>query len=217
METLTGLEKVVGKDALRGIARQMLQEDQQLGIQISFMAQGKRNTALTVTEGFQILKDKSMKMPKEEDLRSLFFGTARDAFTGLTAGNIGDNYEAFKAFYAAKASQRGMADGVVDKKLAQESFKAVVGETTKISGNRIVLPEGFSEEKLRDTIKAITPAMIRSMGGVYGMSDEEAAEFIRDDAEWEMTQAPGVYRVVVGGKYLRTADFRNYVQFRFGR
>ena len=47
------------------------------------------------------------------------------------------------------------------------------------------------------------------------MSDEDAAEVIRDDAQWFATSQDGTYRVVVNGKYMMTKNGR-YVQFNFG-
>ncbi len=46
------------------------------------------------------------------------------------------------------------------------------------------------------------------MGGIVGFSNDAAAELIRDDARWEVTSKPNVYRVEINGYNLLTGKGR---------
>ena len=213
VQTIQQLLKIVGKNAMIGIAKQVAVEDTQMGMMIAFTARGKADIATTIVEGNQYIKKKIIKLPKEDDLRGKFDDLVGNAFLGLPE-NSNAYYEAFKAFYTSRAARKGIIDGIVDNKIVKEAFTAVVGNVAEIKGKKFILPDGYSEDRFKNSIKLITADIIKRMGGVYGMTDEEAAEVIRNDAQWFMTERPNTYRVVVNGRYLITKN-GNYVEFVF--
>ena len=214
VQTIQQFTRVIGKDGMTGIARQVAAEDTQTGMIIAFTAQGKAGIANTISEGNRYITEKTVKMPKEDELRGKYDLWVSNAFLGMPESSHA-HYEAFKSFYASRAAKKGIADGTLDKDTAKEAINAVVGDVVKLNGKSIVIPDGYSEGQFKNSIKRIDAGVIKSMGGVYGLSDEDAAEVIRDDAQWFATSQDGTYRVVVNGKYMMTKNGR-YVQFNFG-
>lgn len=215
VQTIEQLTTVVGQDAVMGIARQVAAEDMEAGTIIGLTVQGKRNIAVGIIEGNRYIKEKALKLPQEDKLRGKYNDWTQDAFRGLP--NLDNaHYQSFRSLYAYAAARKGILDGELDEDTARETFRLIVGEVVKVNGKHVLLPEDYSEWQFKDSIKRITPQSIRAQGGALGMSDEAAAELISsNDTQWELSGRQGVYLPVVNGKYLATADGRNYIQFYF--
>lgn len=213
IQTIQQLTNVIGKDGMMGIAQQIAADSTQTGMIIAFTVQGKTDIANAISEGKKYIKEKVIKMPKDNELRDKYDSWIKDSFMGLPETNDA-HYEAFKSYYASQAARKGITDGFINQDAAKGAFKAVVGEIVGINGKKVVIPEDYTESMFKNSIKLITAESIKQMGGVSGLTNEDAANVIKDDAQWFATSQQNTYRVVVNGKYMLTPD-GNYVQFRF--
>jgi len=207
-QLLNKLQESVGKDGMMSIAQQITTEDDQAGMFIGLFAAGKTATAKMLAEGTRYLKEKAVRLPKETDMRSQFDGMIGDALLGMPQ-NQETHYKAFQSYYAALAGRKGDTLGEsVDRKRAESAFTAIVGDIARINGKKLVLPEGYTEGKFINSVKQIDAGFIGKLsgGGVQGMTNEDAAEVIRDDARWHVTSRPNTYRPEVDGRYLLKKD-----------
>jgi hypothetical protein len=122
--------------------------------------------ALTIMQGEQLLNPskgtkatdgagKSIKMPKEDDMRAAFHDEVGESFTHQ-AREYDVTYQAVKAYYAAKSAASGnFMQESVDRKLWNEAIEAVTGGVTEINGKtQVRRPWGMSETAFNDGIKA---------------------------------------------------------------
>lgn len=214
IETIGLFKKMLGKEAVTGIARQISVEDPEAGMVIGYTLKGKIKLATGITKGQKILKEKAMTLPPDDMLRGEYEGLVGDGLSGLPIIS-NTHYKAFKAYYAALAARDGIENESVKGSIAEEAFRAVVGETTTINGKDVVLPDGVNEDSFTNKIRSLGPLAIEHMGGVYGYDNEEAAELLREDAQFYVTSRPGVYRAALDGKFLMNREGTKLIEFHF--
>jgi len=206
VQLIGSLQKIVGQSGMAGIAQQIADKDSQSAMMIGLTAAGKTATAKTISEGQRLLREKAVKLPKDADLRGLFDGMIGDGMLGQPQ-NQEAHFKAFQSFYAAESGRQGDTLGEdIDKTRAEQAFKAIVGDIANIHSKKVVLPEGYSEDRFKNSVRKIDKAFVSALsgGGVQGFTNEDAAEIIRDDARWHVTNRPNIYRVEVDGRYLMT-------------
>lgn len=122
-----------------------------------------RKVAATMLEGEAILNPtKATKaqdgrggkfpMPKESDLELAFSDAVGTAFRNDAAG-YSAAYQAFKAYYAGSASQRGILSEQVDNKLIKESIAASTGGVIDFNGaGQVLKPWGLTDANFKNEI-----------------------------------------------------------------
>ncbi len=173
------------------------------------VAKGDMNTAQLVASGMDVIRNKSLTMPKDTDLRSGFDRLIGDAMTENSA-NRGVNFEAYKTAYAALAARKNLVDGNFDRDTANEAFQRVVGTVTKWNGSSVLIPENMNEAGFKDYLSGISPETVQAWGGIHGMTNEKAADFIKDDATLRAV-SPGRYVVEYNGKQALTPGGRRFI------
>ncbi len=173
------------------------------------VAKGDLNTAQAVASGMEVIRNKAITLPKETDLRNGFDKLIGDAMAENSA-NRGINYEAYKTVYAGIAARKNLVDGNFDRDTANEAFSRVVGTVTRWNGSSVLVPDGMDEAKFKDYLSGISPETVQAWGGIHGMTNEQAADFIKDDATLRAV-APGRYAVEYNGAQALTAGGRRFI------
>lgn len=205
VKTLAG---TLGKDSVQHIARQMAQQDPDLGVVVALAAEGKDKAAFHIADGRRLLAEKAVPLDKttSDDMRRRFDSELDDALAG-TPQLRESFFQAAKSAYVSLAAGREVVDANLNKKIFDEALLLVIGSApAKINGKRVLLPNGVSEEQFRTNWRRIGPQQIEAAGGVKGFaSAAEAAEAIRDDAQpWEV--GAGRYRFAIDGRFLLTPE-----------
>jgi hypothetical protein len=202
-----------GKNSLMVIAGQMANSKDTAAPAVAAIiynvAKGDSNTAQVIASGMEVMRNKSITMPKEADLRDGFNRMIGDAMAERSA-NRGVQYEAYKTAYASMAARKNVVDGNFDRDAATEAFKRVVGTVTKWNGSSVLIPDGWNEEKFRDYVNSISPETVQAWGGIHGMTTERAADFIKDDARLQAV-SPGRYSLIYEGKQWLTTGGRLFI------
>jgi hypothetical protein len=173
------------------------------------VAKGDYNSAQAVASGMEVIRNKSITMPKEADLRDRFNSLLGDAMAESSA-NRGINFEAYKTVYAGMAARKNLVDGNFDRDTATEAFSRVVGTVTKWNGSSVLVPDSMNEASFRNYLNSISPETVQSWGGIHGMSNDKATDFIKDDAQLRAV-SPGRYAVLYSGKQALTAGGRQFI------
>lgn len=173
------------------------------------VAKGNLNTAQTIASGMEVLRSKAITMPKDAELRSTFDRLLGDAMNEQSA-NRGTNFEAYKTAYAAGAARKNVVDGSFDRTVANEAFQRVVGTVARWNGSSVLVPEGMDERAFKDYLSSISPETVQAWGGVHGMTNEKAADFLKDDATLRVV-SPGRYAVEYEGKQALTAGGKLFI------
>jgi len=210
------LKNALGKDgtsSLTFIAGQMANSKDAAAPAVAAIiynvAKGDVNTAQAVAAGMEVIRNKSITMPPDADLRARFDKLIGDAMAEKSA-NRGINFEAYKTVYAGMAARKNVVDGSFDRDTATEAFTRVVGSTTKWNGSQVLLPSNMDELAFRDYLNNITPETIQAWGGIHGMTNEKAADFIADDATLRVV-SPGRYTVEHSGRQALTTGGRLFI------
>lgn len=135
-----------------------------------------------ILEGESILRDKDEKgisskfpIPPDKDLQPAFQaaigGSNSDLFRGRP-DTLQSYYAAFKAAYAAEASQQGVTNGVLNSTIAQRAASAVIGTPTTYGHTNVVVPAGLDPTKFEGTVNAATHAALTGAG--YSEDDTKA-------------------------------------------
>lgn len=125
--------------------------------------------------------------------------------------------DAIVSVYLARCQRTGRDLNNIDKDMLRSSIEDVAGRTTYTgsghfgSGKTTLIPDGMTEDQFHNSIKAITPKDIARRGGVQGMSDAEAALYLKGRA-WH--ESDGGYTFTRNGGVLYGTDGRPFV-FRF--
>jgi hypothetical protein len=134
-----------------------------------------RKVAATMLEGEAILnptrgakaqdgRGGKFPMPKEADLELAFTQVVGKAFRNDAAG-FGTAYQAFKAYYAGAASQRGVLSEQIDNKLAKEAIAAATGGVIDFNGaGEVLKPWGTSDDQFKNEIAAEFNRLIEAAG-----------------------------------------------------
>lgn len=86
-----------------------------------------RDLATSIISGTQLLKNKQMIMPKEDDLRVAFNDYVGQTLTGTNANNA---YQVFKAVYADTMNARGFSHAAKDSTPDKDILKTALGMST---------------------------------------------------------------------------------------
>lgn len=120
------------------------------------------------------------------------------AFRGMPA-LYDQSYQAFKAYYAAEASNSGVFTGELDSTIASRAAKAVIGTVIDQNNFRVIAPWGMDETTFRD----------KSTQAFRNVVEENKLDpnFISiDDVDLENTGEPGTYRAIMGAGYVLDKD-----------
>ena len=173
------------------------------------VAKGDLNTAQTVAAGMEALRNKAITPPKDVDLRSRFDKLLGDALDENSASR-GINFEAYKTAYASLAARKGVVDGSFDREVADDAFKRVVGAVARWNGSSVLLPDDMDELEFHDSLYGITPETVQAWGGIHGMTNERAVDFLKDDATLRAV-SPGRYAVLYEGRQAVTAGGKLFI------
>lgn len=197
--------KQIGKDdALLTVAaglhgQQTARRSQFLGI--PYGQTENRSVPQLMFSGEELVKNKQIKLPDEPARNSVFQDYVGNAIPNPQARLMAA--QATDAIYAKLAFEAGMFDSPkVDARLYKRAASFVTGGLLEWNGGNKILPPayGMPEGKAREVLMNITPEQVKAWGGVAGMTDEQAAEYIRT-APLE-SQTIGKYRVQAGGGIL---------------
>ncbi|WP_290008118.1 methyl-coenzyme M reductase [Acinetobacter pittii] len=86
-----------------------------------------RELANSIVIGTQLLKNKQLMMPKEDDLREAFNKYVGQTLTGTNANNA---YEVFKAVYADTMNERGLSHSSKDEAPNKKILEVALGMAT---------------------------------------------------------------------------------------
>jgi hypothetical protein len=94
-------------------------------------------------------------MPKEQDMRSEWTEMVGNAYAGYPDAEA-HAYQAYRAYYAARASEKGINDGIVNGELQGEAITAATGGIGSIDPNgmmnsyKLILPYGMPGDVFKD-------------------------------------------------------------------
>lgn len=92
-------------------------------------------------------------MPKNTDMETEFAAYVGNAFRGDPTG-YSAAFQAYRAYYAGKASEKGILAPDLDSKISKEALNAVTGGVTDFNGNGQVLkPWGMSDGDFESTVR----------------------------------------------------------------
>ena len=115
-------------------------------------------------------------------------------------------FEAVQSVYAKLLAERGKVnESAVDRDAFEVAVRTVTGGPIKYNGQMILPPAyGLPADQSAALLQSITPAQVKAWGGVAGMTDEQAATYIRGAAL--ESQTFGKYRVHAGLGILHKPD-----------
>lgn len=208
VQTIKALTAGLGKESMQQIARQMAQQDGDVGLMVALAAEGKEKAAYHIADGRRLLADKVVPIDKttSDDMRRVFDSHLDDALTGAPQLREGF-FQAAKSAYVSLAAGREVVDADLNKTIFKEALALVIGNTpAEVNGKRVLIPDGLTEAQFLSNVRRIAAPQIEAGGGVQGFaSAAAAAEAIRDDAQpWEA--GPGRYRFAIDGRFLLTRD-----------
>lgn len=133
-------------------------------------------------EGEEILRGKDEKgivskfpMPNDKDLQAQFQAAVGGANSDLFRGRpdtLETSFAAYKAYYAAEASHRGVTNGVINTDIAQQAAQSVIGHATTYGSTNIVVPAGMDPTRFEGAVDAATKSALVANG--YSDKDVEA-------------------------------------------
>ena len=138
-------------------------------------------------------KGSSFPMPKDTDMRLTWTSAVGTAYAGYPDAEA-HSYQAYRAYYAARAAEKGINDGVPDSAIQSEAIIAATGGIGKLDPNglsnsyRIILPYGMAQDEFQDK----TTQIWRQLGPQNGY-----ARTTIDDVRLKPTGENGRY-VVTG-------------------
>jgi hypothetical protein len=90
-------------------------------------------------------------MPKETDMRSKWAETVGKAYAGYPDAES-HAYQAYRAYYAARASEKGLSDGEADDDIQLEAIDAATGGIASMDPNglnnsyKLIMPYGMPQD-----------------------------------------------------------------------
>lgn len=112
-------------------------------------------------------KGAAFPMPKEPDMRLQWTSEVGTAYAGFPDAEA-HAYQAYRAYYAARAAEKGLTDGVVNQDIQNEAITAATGGIGKLDPNgmmntyRVILPYGMAQDEFQDKAaiqwKSVGPA-----------------------------------------------------------
>lgn len=163
-----------------------------------------RSVPRLIFEGEALMRDKQVKMPDDARMNAEFQKIIGDSIP--TIGAKVATLDAVKAVYAKLLTERGKFNETnIDSGAFETAVRVVAGNPMQYNGATILPPAyGLPHDQAAALLKGVTPAQVKAWGGVAGMTDEQAAAYIRD-ARLE-SQTFGKYRVNAGTGILHKPD-----------
>lgn len=99
-------------------------------------------------------------MPKETDMRLAWTDEVKNAYAGFPDAE-NHAYQAYRAYYAARAAEKGLVDGIADPNIQREAVAAATGGIATIDPNglgnsyKLILPYGMSQDVFEDKAAAL--------------------------------------------------------------
>lgn len=215
VDQLDTIRRSIGDDAVYASMLNAMRPDSPVTALVGNIAvAGSRENARLIAMGEDLLNPTKggkkvdgvgakFPMPPEADLRAAWVEKVGDAYRGYPDAEA-TAYQAFKAYYAAVAAQKGLNDpkAGADDRIVGDAIKASTGGVarwkTDLFGNstpsaNIVLPYGMGEDVFRDRVSA---EWLRLRGGLgYAKTDP-------GDIGLYNTGANGEYMVMSGTSWL---------------
>lgn len=172
MNPLEKANLAMGMNALpAGVWSQIAENNQ--GTFAAVAAIGDLNIGLAVFEGEALMRDKLVDMPDREELRELVNEEIGDVYGEKDRQAM---IAASKAYYAYAATDRNS----FDEDEFKQAIQTVTGGIAEVNGMKVQLPRQVDEDTFDRLINTFTPEMVEMFGGVQNLSNEEAAEAIRE-------------------------------------
>jgi hypothetical protein len=103
-------------------------------------------------------------MPKDQAMETEFADFVGTSFRGDPAG-YSAAYQAYRAYYAGKASEKGILSPELDTSISKEAMTAVTGGVMDFNGHGQVLkPWGWSDQNFKNTIASQFDAQMAATG-----------------------------------------------------
>jgi hypothetical protein len=224
VEQLETIRRSVGDDAVYGSVLNAIRPDSPVTALVGNIAvAGSKDAARLIAMGEDLLNPtkggrktdgagSKFPMPQEALIRQAWVDGVGDAYRGYPDAEA-TGYQAFKAYYAAVASQKGLNDpkAAPDDQIVRDALNASTGGVmrwkTDWFGNdtpaaNIVLPYGMPEDSFRDRVSA---EWLRIRGGL-GYSKTDVG-----DIGLYNTGANGEYMVMSGSSWLPDKNGRPVV------
>ena len=189
-----------------------------LGLTVALAANGKSGAATLVATGSDFLKNEKTiyDATTKKGIADQFSALAGSAWKGYRTESRDAYQQGVTAAYTALIRMSGGDTAVFDKKLYQQAFTAVVGPTGYINKKTTVLPDGWTEDKMLNSLKQLSPDTVTRSGGALNaltgkpMDATLAAKRIRTEGSlWEAGN-DGTYYVQLDGRQVMTPDGRPF-------
>lgn len=175
LKVMTPQEKTSLAQALGSSTKVWEQLDKQnAGLFAMAGAIGDRQVMSAIFEGQTIMDGRTTELAKPTEYLPVFDDYTGGVYSGDDKRNMIN--AALAHYYATREN------GIFDSGDFEESIKAVSGGIGEINGGKVELPRGIDPDDFEDYIDEFTPDMVKSFGGVWSMSDEQAAKIIQDSA-----------------------------------
>ena len=175
LKVMTPQEKTSLAQALGSSTKVWEQLDKQnAGLFAMAGAIGDRQVMSAIFEGQKIIEGRTTELATPTDYLPVFDDYTGGVYSGDDKRNMIN--AALAHYYATREN------GIFDSGDFEESIKAVSGGIGEINGGKVELPRGIDPDDFEDYIDEFTPDMVKSFGGVWSMSDEQAAKIIQDSA-----------------------------------
>lgn len=187
-----------------------------LGLTVGLAAIGKTNAATLVAHGADLLKNEKTiyDTTTKKQLADQFEKLAGSAWKGYRTETRDLYQQGVLSAYTARLKAAGADPAAFDNKLYQDAFQDVVGATGYINGKTTVLPDGWTEDTMKNSLKQLNAETVTRSGGVVSattgipLDPTEAAKRIRTQGSlWEA--GDGTYYVQLDGAQLMSGT-RNY-------
>lgn len=135
---------------------------------------GDENIMTAVFEGQLAIKEGVVKPIKPDDYLLDWQNMTEGLYSPTDAKN---NLNAVKAYLAYTSEDK---TGLYDSDEFEDAVQAITGGIAEISGVKVELPRGVDEDQFQRYIDTIQPETVKDLGGVWGMTDNQAANLIQD-------------------------------------
>ena len=147
--------------------------DKDQGIFAMTSAIGDSLIATRVFEGQTLIRDKLVEMPSRSEQAGIVNDTLGDVYGEKDRRDI---VAAARAYYASTVEDRAF----YDENTFEAALQQITGGITEINGFKVQLPRDMGEDEFDQVVSNFSPEMVDRFGGLQGMTNEEAAELIRD-------------------------------------
>lgn len=206
-QRLGTLAQTIGVERMVPTMAQISKDNVRLAVaggMVGSMTTAGRSVARNILDGDAILKANQFKMPEHAKLLSAFQKQVGDALPTIESRQAA--MDAAQAIYAKLRVEDGhSADREFDGAAWRSAVSQVTGGVVDWKGQKILRAKyGASEADTKALLRGVDAAQIKAWGGVAGMSDEEAAQYVREAALESMSV--GRYRVKAGASILQRKD-----------